>query len=155
MGAPFVFIKIVRIFARVMKRFFLILISCFLTVLPVFAQTKEDQFVPEISIPVFKLDIGETPFRNDTTYTYKFPFQNIGTAPLSIIQVKAGCPCVSVSFPEDPVPVGQVDTIVVRFTPTRAGRFTQRVAVISNANEGSLKQLYAKATLLKSSPDKE
>jgi hypothetical protein len=110
---------------------------------------------PEISIPVFKLDIGETPFRNDTTFVYKFPFQNIGTAPLTIIRVKAGCPCVSVSYPEEPVPAGQVDTIVVRFTPTHAGRFTQRVAVISNAKEGSLKQLYAKATLLRSPAAKD
>ncbi|MBP5734358.1 MAG: DUF1573 domain-containing protein [Candidatus Methanomethylophilaceae archaeon] len=136
-----------------MKRLIFSLIFCFFAVLPLFAQTAEDQLGPEISIPEYKQDIGETLFRRDTTYIYKFPFQNIGTDPLTIIQVKAGCPCVSVSYPEDPVPAGQVDTIVVRFTPTRAGRFTQRVAVISNAKKGSLKQLYAKATLLKSSVD--
>ena len=138
-----------------MKRLIIYLLSCFFSVLPLFAQSTEKLEGPEISIPVFKLDIGETPFRSDTTFIYKFPFQNVGTAPLSIIRVMAGCPCVSVSFPKEPVPAGQVDTIVVRFTPTRAGRFTQRVAVISDAKEGSLKQLYAKATLLKSSAGKD
>lgn len=150
-GAPFVFLKIVCIFVRDMKRFVFLLLSCFVSVLPLFAQSTEEQDGPEISIPVYKLDIGETPFRRDTTYIYKFPFQNVGTTPLTIISVKAGCSCVSVSYPEDPVPAGQVDTIVVRFTPTRAGRFTQRVAVISDAKVGSLKQLYAKVTLLKQS----
>ena len=116
-----------------------------------FSQTKDSIAAPEIAIPVFKLDIGATPFNPDSTYLYKFPFQNVGTAPLTLIDVVSACPCISVSYPESPVPPGQVDTIVVRFTPTRPGRFTQRVAVISNAKEYPLRQLYAKATFLKQS----
>lgn len=138
-----------------MKRLIFCLISFLFSVLPLCAQASGEQGAPEISIPEFKLDIGETPFRSDTTFVYHFPFQNIGTAPLTIIRVMAGCPCVSVSYPDYPVLPGQVDTIVVRFTPTRAGRFTQRVAVISNAKEGSLKQLYAKATLLRAPANRD
>jgi hypothetical protein len=138
-----------------MRRLIVLFVSLVIASIPSFSQTADGTEGPEISIPVYKLDIGETPFRRDTTFIYKFPFQNVGTAPLTLIQVKAGCPCVSVSYPTEPVPAGQVDTIVVRFTPTHAGRFTQRVAVISDAKEGSLKQLYAKATLLRSPAKKD
>lgn len=133
-----------------MRRLIVLFVFFVIAAIPSFSQTTDGADGPEISIPVYKLDIGETPFRRDTTYIYKFPFQNVGTAPLTLIQVKAGCSCVSVSYPTEPVPAGQVDTVVVRFKPTHAGRFTQRVAVISDAKEGSVKQLYAKVTLLKS-----
>ena len=134
-----------------MKRFYFLIAFLVLACIPLFAQTEDSSDAPEISIPVVKLDIGETPFNPDSTYLYKFPYHNVGAAPLSIIQAISGCPCISVTFPDRPLPPGQVDTIYVHFKPTRAGKFTQRVAVISNASEHSLMQLYAKATFLKQS----
>ncbi len=134
-----------------MKKIYIFVAFLYMGCFSLFSQTKDSIAAPEIAIPVFKLDIGATPFNPDSTYLYKFPFQNVGTAPLTLIDVVSACPCISVSYPESPVPPGQVDTIVVRFTPTRPGRFTQRVAVISNAKEYPLRQLYAKATFLKQS----
>lgn len=138
-----------------MRRFCFLIVFFVLAFVPLFAQTEDALSAPEISIPVFTLDIGSTPFNPDSTYLYKFPYHNVGTAPLLIIKAISRCPCISVSFPDSPLPPGQVDTIYVHFKPTRAGKFTQRVAVISNASEYPLLQLYAKATFLKSSPDKE
>ena len=134
-----------------MKKIYLFVCFLFVASFSLFSQTKDSIAAPEIAIPVFKLDIGATPFNPDSTYLYKFPFQNVGSAPLTLINVVSACPCISVSYPESPVPAGHIDTIIVRFTPTRPGRFTQRVAVISNAKENPLKQLYAKATFLKQS----
>lgn len=134
-----------------MRRIGFLIAFLALACVPLFSQTKDGSASPEISIPVFKLDIGETPFNPDSTYLYKFPYHNVGTAPLSIIQAISGCPCVSVTFPDRPLPPGQVDTIYVHFKPTRAGKFTQRVAIISDASEHSLMQLYAKATFLRQS----
>lgn len=138
-----------------MKKCFLVFFLVCVFSLSLSGQSSGNAGIPEMSIPVFKLDIGETPFNPDSTYLYKFPYYNVGTAPLSIIQTIAGCPCISVTFPDSPLLPGQVDTIYVHYKPTRVGKFTQRVAVISNASEHSLMQLYAKATFLKSSADKE
>ena len=134
-----------------MRKFCLLIAFLVLACDPLFSQTKDGSPAPEISIPVFIMDIGATPFNPDSTYLYKFPYHNVGTAPLSIIQAISGCPCISVTFPDHPLPPGQVDTIYVHFKPTRAGKFTQRVAVISDASENSLMQLYARATFLRQS----
>jgi hypothetical protein len=137
-----------------MKKFLLVFFLVYVYSLSLSGQSSGNAGSPEMSIPVFKLDIGETLFNPDSTYLYKFPYYNVGTAPLSIIQTISGCPCISVTFPDTPLLPGQVDTIYVHYKPTRVGKFTQRVAVISNASEHSLMQLYAKATFLKPSADK-
>ena len=138
-----------------MKRGFLFCVLVCVCSLSLSGQDVGISDAPDIAIPVFKLDIGETPFNPDSTYLYKFPFHSVGTAPLSIIQAISGCPCVSVTFPDRPLPPGQVDTIYVHYKPTRAGKFVQRVAVISNAPEHSLMQIYAKATFVRQSAVKK
>ena len=134
-----------------MKKGFLVFVFLWVCSLSLSAQVSRSADKPEISIPVYKLDIGETPFNLDSTYLYKFPFHNLGTAPLTIVKAISGCPCVTVTIPDSPVSPGQVDTIFVHFKPLRAGRFSQRVAVITDDPEHPLMQLYARATFLRQS----
>jgi hypothetical protein len=138
-----------------MKQLLSLLTFCLVSCFPLVAQSgqKTDSGMTSSNIELTPhiINIGETPFHRDSTYLYKFAFKSTGSEPLVIAKAIAACPCVSIKYPDYPIPPGQVDTIFVYFTSTRAGRFSQRIAVLTNSEESPLLQLYAKATFLKPS----
>ena len=118
---------------------------------PLFAQTQSGPKGPNIAFESHKIDIGDTLYRKGTTYEYRFVFKSTGSEPLVLVKTIAACPCITLDFPQDPIPPGQTDTVTVYFTPSHASRFTQRISVLTNSEERPLLQLYAKGNFLKRS----
>ena len=130
----------------------LLLFFCFCLSVPfsAFCQNEQGEDGAKMVFVTHILNVGETKYVKDSTYLYSFVYKNEGTAPLQISKVVATCPCVTVSFSEDPLPPGQTDSILVHFTPNHPSRYTQRVTVLNNSDRPML-QLYAKGTFLKPS----
>ena len=69
----------------------------------------------------------------------RFGFTNTGTAPLLIREVKAGCGCTNVKYPQKPVKPGDSGSVEITFnTRGRNGHQHQNVVVLSNAEEQSI-----------------
>jgi hypothetical protein len=115
-----------------------------------FAQDGNQEKIAVMVFDTHVINIGETKYVKDSTYFYSFVFHNEGTAPLQISKVIAACPCVTLSYPHEPLQPGQKDSVLVYFTPNHASRYTQRITVLNNSDRPML-QLYAKGTFLKAS----
>lgn len=69
----------------------------------------------------------------------RFGFTNTGTAPLLIRDVKAGCGCTNVQYPQKPVKPGESGSVEITFNSRgRNGHQHQNVVVLSNAEEPSI-----------------
>jgi hypothetical protein len=69
----------------------------------------------------------------------RFAFTNTGTAPLLIRDVKAGCGCTNVQFPQKPLKPGESGSVELTFnTSGKRGHQQQNVVVLSNAQEPSI-----------------
>lgn len=69
----------------------------------------------------------------------RFGFTNTGSAPLLIRDVKAGCGCTNVQFPQKPIKPGESGSVELTFnTRGKSGHQVQNVIVLSNATEPSL-----------------
>ena len=106
--------------------------------------------VPDIRFVTQKIDIGDTLYRKNAEYLYRFVFENTGDAPLIVNKVVAACPCIRVEHTTDPLPPGQRDTLYVFFKPSHASRYSQRLTVFTNSPSSGL-QLFARGNFLKPS----
>ncbi len=106
--------------------------------------------VPGIQFESQKIDVGIVLYKKDSTYVYHFVYENTGDAPLIVNQVRGHCPCLDIHYSVDPLPPGQRDTIVVRFTPSHASKYTQRLSVFTNSPRSGI-LLYLKGNFLKRS----
>ncbi len=69
----------------------------------------------------------------------RFGFTNTGTAPLLIRDVKAGCGCTNVQYPQKPVKPGESGSVEITFnTRGKNGHQHQNAVVLSNAEEPSI-----------------
>ena len=65
---------------------------------------------------------------------YVFAFENTGTEPLVITDVKTTCGCTAPEWPRDPIASGQSSELKVRFNSAgKSGRQNKVITVISNA----------------------
>lgn len=95
-----------------------------------------------------KIDLGDTLYEKDSTYVYRFVYENTGDAPLIVNKVVGHCPCVTISHSTEPLPSGGRDTVTVYFKPTHASKYTQRITVFNNSAR-SVVTLFAKGNFLK------
>lgn len=137
---------------RLIESYLLTLFFAFLACFPVFSQgtVASEGHASEIRFESQRIDLGETLYKNDSTYVYLFPYENTGSAPLIVNKVVGHCPCVTVDYSTDPLPPGGRDTLSVYFKPSHASKYTQRVTVFSNSVR-SVVTLYAKGNFLNSS----
>ena len=66
----------------------------------------------------YECDFGEVEEADGTLFN-TFHFINGSGAPVQILRISASCSCVSVSYPQEPVPGGDTGEISVAFNPAR------------------------------------
>ncbi len=91
---------------------------------------------PKIKVEHESLKLGDLAFQQPKTVTYTL--YNTGRSPLVINEVHPSCGCVSVTFPQQPVPAGKDATITAVYDAMMLGTFHRELAVYSNAGEQPL-----------------
>ena len=66
----------------------------------------------------YECDFGEVEEAEGTLFN-TFHFINGSGTPVRILRISASCSCVSVSYPQDPIPGGETGEISVAFNPAR------------------------------------
>lgn len=61
--------------------------------------------------------------------THVFEFKNTSDKPLVIDNVRTDCGCTASDWEEEPVPVGQVGRITIRFDASKLGYFKKKITV--------------------------
>ena len=137
---------------RIFRSYLVLLFLFGWTAVPALAQQSGDPAAPAsvILFDTLKIDLGDTLYEKDSTYVYRFPYENTGSAPLILNKVIGHCPCVTISHSTEPLPPGGLDTLTVFFKPVHASKYTQRITVFNNSSH-SVVTLYAKGNFLKPS----
>ena len=125
---------------------------CFALSIRLSAQTAIDNG-PDIFFEAKSIDYGDTIYKADSTYVYRFIYENTGLSPLIVNKVVGHCPCVTIDYSTEPLPSGGRDTVTVYFKPVHASKYTQRITVFNNSSH-SVVTLFAKANFLKPSDPK-
>lgn len=125
------------------------LLLCLVSCPHSWAQNHDDNG-PDIRFETERIDYGDVLYVKDSTYVYRFVYENTGSAPLIVNKVVGHCPCVKVSHSTDPLPPGGRDTLSVYFKPAHASKYSQQITVFSNSS-WSVNTLYAKGNFLKPS----
>ncbi len=110
------------------KRIFLIIYTVLLSA-TAFAQ-------PKIRVEKESLKLGDLAYQVPKTVTYTL--HNVGKSPLNITEVHPSCGCVSVTYPQQPIPEGKKATITAVYDAMMLGTFHRELAVYSNASEQPL-----------------
>ena len=76
------------------------------------------------------MKVGEMMWQNPKTIT--FNFENKGTAPLVITEVRPSCGCISVTYPQGAIAAGKAGTIAATFDARMMGTFYRELAVYTN-----------------------
>lgn len=108
---------------------------------------------PDILFEAKSIDYGDALYKADSTYVYRFIYENTGSAPLIVNKVVGHCPCITIDYSTEPLPSGGRDTVTVYFKPVHASKYTQRISVFNNSSH-SVVTLFAKANFLKPSDPK-
>ncbi len=64
----------------------------------------------------------------------KFQFTNVGKTPVIVSDVKAGCGCTSVDFPEQAIAPGKTSFVTAIYNAKTPGKFKKSISVSSNAS---------------------
>ena len=126
--------------------YFLPLLFCLVSCPHSWAQNQEYN-VPDNRFEAKRIDYGDVLYLKDSTYVYRFVYENTGSAPLILNKVIGHCPCVTVSHSTDPLSPGGRDTLTVYFKPAHASKYSQQITVFSNASR-SVISLYAKGNFM-------
>lgn len=132
--------------------YYLSVLLCFALSIRLSAQTAIDNG-PDILFEGKSIDYGDTIYKADSTYVYRFIYENTGLSPLIVNKVVGHCPCVTIDYSTEPLPSGGRDTVTVYFKPVHASKYTQRITVFNNSSH-SVVTLFAKANFLKPSDPK-
>lgn len=119
---------------------------------PVFSQDFDGAKDPASGIRFVsqRIDLGKTLYTKDSTYVYRFAYENVGNAPLIVNKAVGHCPCITVEHSTEPLAPGGRDTLTVFFKPSHASKYSQQITVFNNSSR-SVITLYAKGTFLKPS----
>jgi hypothetical protein len=123
-----------------MKMYFLIKASVLILVLAcsfsAYSQTEPEVNGPQIQFDKETHDYGKIPIKGDGNC--KFTFTNVGTEPLLLTNVRAGCGCTVPQWPREPVLPGESAEIKVRYTTLhRAHKINKSIVVTSNSVENN------------------
>ena len=132
--------------------YYLSVLLCFALSIRLSAQTAIDNG-PDILFEAKSIDYGDTIYKADSTYVYRFIYENTGLSALIVNKVVGHCPCVTIDYSTEPLPSGGRDTVTVYFKPVHASKYTQRITVFNNSSH-SVVTLFAKANFLKPSDPK-
>ena len=132
--------------------YYLSVLLCFALSIRLSAQTAIDNG-PVILFEAKSIDYGDTIYKADSTYVYRFIYENTGLSALIVNKVVGHCPCVTIDYSTEPLPSGGRDTVTVYFKPVHASKYTQRITVFNNSSH-SVVTLFAKANFLKPSDPK-
>lgn len=132
--------------------YYLSVLLCFALSIRLSAQTAIDNG-PDILFEGKSIDYGDTIYKADSTYVYRFIYENTGLSALIVNKVVGHCPCVTIDYSTEPLPSGGRDTVTVYFKPVHASKYTQRITVFNNSSH-SVVTLFAKANFLKPSDPK-
>ena len=132
--------------------YYLSVLLCFALSIRLSAQTAIDNG-PDILFEAKSIDYGDTIYKADSTYVYRFIYANTGLSALIVNKVVGHCPCVTIDYSTEPLPSGGRDTVTVYFKPVHASKYTQRITVFNNSSH-SVVTLFAKANFLKPSDPK-
>ena len=132
--------------------YYLSVLLCFALSIRLSAQTAIDNG-PDILFEAKSIDYGDTIYKADSTYVYRFIYENTGLSALIVNKVVGHCPCVTIDYSTEPLPSGGRDTVTVYFKPVHASKYTQRITVFNNSSH-SVVTLFAKGNYLKPSDPK-
>ncbi len=103
---------------------------------------------PKIEFEKTVHNYGEIPHNGDGNCI--FVFENTGTKPLILNNVRSSCGCTTPKWPRDkPINPGETDTINVRYNTRIVGNFTKSITVYSNAVNKSPVRLTIKGQVVK------
>ncbi len=88
---------------------------------------------PAISFDELEHDYGT--IEQNGNGVYNFVFENSGTQPLVLTNVRSTCGCTVPQYPKEPVKPGKTATIEVKYDTRRIGPFSKSVIVYSNATD--------------------
>ncbi|HHN48454.1 MAG TPA: DUF1573 domain-containing protein [Bacteroidales bacterium] len=139
-----------------MKKYFLIKASVLMLVLAcsfsVYSQTEPEVNGPQIQFDKETHDYGKVPLNGDGNC--KFAFTNIGTEPLILTNVRAGCGCTVPQWPREPVLPGESAEIKVRYTTlNRPHTINKSIVVTSNSVDKSTVVLRIKGEVVAAATD--
>lgn len=117
----------------------LLVITLFISIVGINAQSVEPAKDFDANAPVFKFDhetIDYGKIKKDSDGNRVFTFKNVGDTPLIITNAKGSCGCTVPTYDKDtPIMPGQTGTIKVKYATNRVGRFSKTVTITSNASE--------------------
>ncbi|MBN2481285.1 MAG: DUF1573 domain-containing protein [Bacteroidales bacterium] len=67
--------------------------------------------------------------------TYEFIFQNIGSEPLLLNNVRSSCGCTVPEWSKEPIPAGETGIIKVSYNTRITGSFSKSITVYTSADE--------------------
>ncbi|GEM_PF-2031304 len=68
---------------------------------------------------------------------YPFVLKNVGATPIRIRQVQSDCACLSSVHNSEAILPNASDTILVKYSPYRAGHFSKKFVVLTNGKSGA------------------
>lgn len=87
---------------------------------------------PRIAFTEEKFDFGDIHQGDKVEHVFKF--ENSGTEPLILTDVRSTCGCTVPKWPREPIPPGQKSKITVRFNSAgKMGKVNKVVKIVSNA----------------------
>jgi len=90
-----------------------------------------------VSFDKMDIDFGRLQIGEPTSQVVKVT--NTGTSALIIQGVTTSCGCTEVEYSEEPIRLGQIRELEVRYTPDEKGYFNKTVSVYTNAAEAPFK----------------
>ena len=100
------------------------------------AQEIEPEAQPEgpyMTFQELEFDFGD--ITEGDKVEHKFVFENTGTLPLIITNIRVTCGCTATDWSRDPLPPGEESSITVQFNSTgKMGKQNKVISIVSNAS---------------------
>lgn len=97
---------------------------------------KDDLPAPKIKFEYIVHNRGD--IYEDDEGRFFFPFQNIGTAPLLVSDVRSSCGCLVPFHRKEPIVPGANDTIFAKYDTKRLGPFNKTLTIRTNELEANV-----------------
>jgi len=111
----------------------------------VFSFSQTVDFKPSIQFESLVQNKGS--IAEGSKCVFKFPFQNVGSSPLTIA-VKSSCGCLVPWWNKEPVLPGEWDTVYAQYDTRRLGKFQKTLTVVSNDSESANTILHVKGEVI-------
>ena len=82
------------------------------------------------------IDCGQVAFKSPVTA--EFEMQNSGGRPLVIDDVRTGCGCTTVDYPQSPIPPGQKFMVKITYDAKQMGHFNKQIGIYGNGSKEPL-----------------